>query len=265
MIDLSDTTLIIPVRFDNTDRFRNVAIVLNFISKYCNTNFLIAEQDDRSKLLASYFNVGRVRHLFLQTNDPLFYKTRVVNQAVKRITTPYFAIYDADVLVHPEQYHATLELLRSKQADAVYPYDGRFLNVPVNNIPHILEKMDLHFIKENECTRGYGMPEVSPNRESVGGAVFYNRQKFIECGMANENIVSYGPEDAELAWRFSKLSILKRVDGPLFHLTHARGLNSGESHHLARANHAEFRKILSMDAKQLRDYVETWNWKKGVA
>lgn len=264
MIDLLDTTLIIPVRFDNNDRFRNVAILLNFISNHCKTNFLIVEHDNNAKALSSYFNLPRVTHLFLPSADPLFYKTRVVNEGVKRISTPYFSIYDADVLVHPEQYFKTLELLRTNQADAVYPYDGRFLNVPPKDIPFILERMDLRFINESECSRGYGMPEVSPNRESVGGAVFYNRQKFIECGMANEHMVSYGPEDAELAWRFGKLSRLRRVDGPLFHLTHARGLNSGENHHLAQANHAEFRKILSMNDVQLRNYVETWNWKKGV-
>jgi len=263
MIDLKDCTLIIPVRFDGPDRFRNVDIVLNYVSKFCDTNFLICEHDDETKIKPEYLEIPNVKHLFIPTTDALFYKTKCINDAVKQIETPFFAIYDADVIMPPEQYEHTINALRNARMDIVYPYDGNFLNVPIFTIGKIRRELDTSFINQHHCKPGFGMPELNTNKGSVGGCVFFNKESFIEGGMMNENMISYGPEDAEVFWRFRALDYkLHRVSGPLYHLTHARGLNSGESHPNAEKNHEEFQLIMRLDKEDLKAYVATWKWTK---
>jgi hypothetical protein len=262
MIDLKDCTLIIPVRFDGPDRTRNVDIVLNYVKEYCDTNFLICEHDSEQRIPPEFLDIPNVRHVFMPTQDELFYKTLCINESVKKIDTEYFAVYDTDVIMPTHQYSLTIEALRSG-ADIVYPYDGTFLNVPVYNISKIRRDLDVSFVNNSYCRPGYGMPELGTNGGSVGGCVFFNKKSFIAGGMMNQNMVSYGPEDAEVFWRFRALGYkLHRVDGPLYHLTHERGLNSGESHSLAEQNHLEFKKVMAMNAADLRAYVETWSWNK---
>ena len=64
----------------------------------------------------------------------------------------------------------------------------------------------------------------------VGGAFFANREAYIKSGIEREQFYGWGMEDGE---RFSRWTIqqqtMDRVDGPLFHLSHARGVNSSIS------------------------------------
>lgn len=261
MINLNDCTLIIPVRFDSVDRINNVRTVLNFIFKDFDTNIIICEHDSSSKIPDDFLKYEKVLPIFIETKDELFYKTKCINDMVKIIKTPYFAIYDADVLIPENQIVETINMLRERKADCVYPYDGAFLNVPKYYVGQLNRKLTLSCIDINSCKKGLGMPEITPDRQSFGGCVFFNKETFIKCGMANENMVSYGPEDGEIAVRFRTLTTMVRVNGPIFHMEHVRNLNSTENHNMAQHNHEEFNKILKMNKDQLLEYVNTWSWK----
>lgn len=263
MLDLSDTTIIIPLRLDSQDRHRNLLTVVSYFQKYTTARIHIVE-DDRSTLCpAGIYKRHGIRHTLLLNDSPMFCKTKCINRGVKENDTPYFAIYDVDVLVKLLQLDFTLELLRSNQADVVYPYDGRFMNVPESLVASVVSSLSVDHIPDSSCSLGLGMPELTADRQSFGGAVFFNRDKFISGGMGNEKFISYGPEDAEFWVRFKKLGYnIMRVGGPVYHLHHVRGMNSLETHPNVDENHVEFKKIREMTPEALKAYVDTWTWHK---
>lgn len=261
-INLKDCTLVVPVRFDSNDRVNNVKLMIKYINTYFDTNIFICEHDTVSIFEENFkeVNLLNVSHYFIQSDDELFYKTKCINDTVKNIKTPYFSIYDADILLKPEQIIETINLLRTNVFETVYPYDGTFLNVPKYFYNNIYNNCDLRVIDISVCSKGLGMPELTPDRQSFGGCVFFNTESFKRYGMANEYIISYGPEDCEIAFRFRLLSKFSRVNGPLYHMDHIRKLNSNEDHKMVSNNHAEFRKVLNMTKDELLAYVQTWKW-----
>ena len=46
MIDLTNTTLIIPIKIEHPDRYRNAKTVLGYINKHIKTNVFIYEISD---------------------------------------------------------------------------------------------------------------------------------------------------------------------------------------------------------------------------
>jgi SAM-dependent methyltransferase len=90
----------------------------------------------------------------------------------------------------------------------------------------------------------------------------FNKDAFIDGGMENEYMISFGPEDCERNDRFKRLKYdVRRVPGTLFHLDHYVGMNSSPANPQFRANHAELEKIRNMTDPELRNYVDHWEWR----
>jgi hypothetical protein len=262
MIDLTDITFIIPVRIDSSDRLRNLTTSVAYLKKYTNTHIHIIEQDVKPKVPEEL--ALSVEYTFLMSNDPLFYKTLCINDAFKYTTTKYIGVYDADVLLKLNQLALLIKELKSGTS-VVYPYDGTFLDVPEVLLEDVLSSLSVESVDDSKCSKGLGLPEITPDRQSFGGAVFFERSAFIKGGMANQHLVSYGPEDAEFYVRFRKLGYkIARIPGPVYHLHHSRGLNSQENHHMVQKNHSEFKKIVDMDANLLTFFVSSWPWARRV-
>lgn len=263
MIDLSETTFIIPVRLDSPDRLRNLTASVNYLQKHTKTNIFIVEQDVRPRVPESLATRTGVEYNFLLSTDVLFYKTLCINDAVAFVKTKNIVIYDTDALIPVGQLEKLQETLDSPDCAVVYPYDGRFLDIPESMVPSVISSLSVENVDPSACKAGLGMPEVTPDRQSFGGAVAFNREKFIEGGMANQHMVSYGPEDAEFYVRFKKLGFkIERLGGPIFHLHHQRGMNSGDNHSHTSKNHAEFKKINEMDSNVLKFFVSSWPWSR---
>ena len=163
--------------------------------------------------------------------------------------------YDADVLIPPLQLYLAVEKIILNEADFVSPYDGRFVCVPKEeHVNIIIKDMDLGYLN-------YKKMKGSDRFDSLGGCIIYNRQKFIEAGMENENFISYAPEDKERYWRFQYLGYkLERTKGPLFHLEHFRGPDSSHKHIHYPKNQRELDKEMNMSKKELLNYIKTWSW-----
>jgi hypothetical protein len=254
--DFKDCTIIIPIRIDTIQRLENLKLALKFIREYFDTNIIICEQDETSKLSTKDENT---KHIFVQS-DGLFFKSKCINDVVKTIDTKYFSIYDADVIIPVNQLVETHEKLESG-ANCVYPYDGTFYNVPRDFYITLFDFLDLSVLEGHSFSKGLGMQEITPDRQSFGGCVFFNTVKFKEYGMMNENIMCYGPEDIEVAVRFRTLEGLTRIEGPLYHIDHIRSPNSQENHQYVEKNHQEYRKVFTMDKNSLLEYIKTWTWK----
>ena len=89
------------------------------------------------------------------------------------------------------------------------------------------------------------MTEMYPPNP-VGGAFLANRESYIRSGLENENFYGWGIEDGERFARWKNMGFtIERIEGPIFHLSHPRGINSAIPHPVfSVAKHREYLKSI---------------------
>lgn len=255
MIDLTHTTFMIPIKIESEDRKVNLCIVVDYLLKYFNTSIIIYEQDVSPKVPAffkAHWN-PKVRHVFFPNNSTFFHKTRALNLMTKMASTPVVCSYDSDILFPVNQVVDAATCVASGRKPFCYPFNTRLYHIEKNFIPIIRDTLDLAAIGSNTTCRHTGIPP--------GGAFFIDKAKFFQCGLENENFISWGPEDQERLYRVKKLGFeVESITGPIFHIDHSRTANSNATHAQFARNEAEFVKIKSMSVGELKNYIGTWTW-----
>lgn len=209
-------SIIIPLRVDSKERLDNLNFVLSLLLEQMYVEIDILEAD-----VQQHFHLScgdeRVRYRFVEDSDPIFYRTHYLNQLLLAARHPVVGVWDTDVIISPPQLQAAVEQIRLGSV-MCFPYDGRFIfldkerSLAVRQDRSVLQKVDTS----------------SSMRPSVGGAFLVNREKYLAAGGENERFYGWGPEDAERVKRMEILELpVSRVEGPLFHLHHPRGINSG--------------------------------------
>jgi hypothetical protein len=250
-IHFEDVTFTIPVTLDHLDRKRNLDISLCLLQSAFYANYIVAEQG------GTKFSYTSQWCQYVRSDYFKFHRTKMLNDMAHLANTPIIVNWDADVIVPPMQLFMAVEELRNG-ADMVFPYDGRFGRMPrIKWFPLLEKALDIGIVRdENFKGRQHG-------HNSVGGAVMFNKAVFIDGGMENENMISFGPEDCERNDRFKRLGYdVRRIQGTLFHMDHYVGMNSSPANPQFKSNHAELEKIRKMSDEELRDYVNHWEWRK---
>lgn len=249
-IDLKDVTFTIPVRFDHMDRKTNLELSLYMLQSAFDTNFIICEQG------GNRFENTSKWGKYLKSDSKKFHRTKMLNDMCSLAETPIIVNWDCDVIIPPMQIFLAVEQLRAG-ADMVFPYDGCFARMPrVKWLPALQKHRDIGIVGA-EPFKGR-----EPDHNSVGGAVMFNKDAFVDGGMENENMISFGPEDCERHDRFKMLGYdIRRIPGVLFHMNHFVGVNSSPRNPDFKANHQELEKIRAMSPEQLREYIDTWKWR----
>lgn len=250
-LSIKDATFTIPVYNDHIDRKQNLELGVCMLQRDFDTNIIIGEQGKRDfEYMGKYC---KYMHFDLKE----FHRTKMLNDMCIEAETEIIFNWDADVFMAPMQVYLTVQKLRDGQ-DFVYPYDGRFARVP--RVPWFkrLEKdLDIGVFVNQE----FKGKNNAPLGSSVGGAVGYNKEAFIDSGMENEKMISYAPEDCERWDRWHLLGYkVERVAGPLYHLDHFIGANSGVHNPHFKANHELLKLYREMTKEQLRAEVDTWGW-----
>lgn len=255
-IDLSDVSFLIMARIDSPERLENIyASVWNLYINF-STNLYLTEIDDLQKIEVAKLPAD-VQYSFVKDCEQTLHQTKYINQMILNTSTPYISIYDADAILPVKQIRESVEALRSGDFSAASPYDGSFLNVD-RLMKAIFSKIqDADFFEENQNKL------FAACKRSFGGAVFLNRSHYLDAGLENENLISWGPNDIE---RIRRLSILgykiKRVEGNLYHLCHPRSVNSGyKSEDMQNLHMGEYLKISSMRKDELQSYINSWHWR----
>ena len=76
--------------------------------------------------------------------------------------------------------------------------------------------------------------------------------------MENENFISYGYEDNERPERFKKMGYkVGRVNGTIYHMEHARTMNSWFTNPHIENNKNLYEKLSEMSGEELLTYYET--------
>ncbi len=246
-IDLSDTTFIIPVFYDHSDRMQNIKLTLSFLNTHFNTNILIGEQGGNEFAgLSEYAD-------YMQFDYPSFHRTKMINEMAKKVTTPIIVNWDCDNICAPAQLAEAVRAIRTG-ADISYPFDGCVWRVPRFCFQSIVETLDVTSLNEKLCQK---------KLSSVGHAVVMNKESFIKAGMENEKFISWGPEDSERYNRYNILGLtVQRIPGPVMHMDHFVGENSSSRNEFFHNNEKEFLNVVKKNKQQLQDYVNTWDWIK---
>lgn len=250
-IDLKDTCFIIPVSYDHDDRKENLELCVAILQKNFDTNISISEQGESGK-----FELNNVKYVS-EDFDGKFHRTKMLNNMAKASEQKFIFNWDADVFISPLQIYEAVNQLRNG-ADMVYPYAWAFARMPRNTMfVKVRDYQDIGMVGD---TKFNGMN--NGDAISLGGAVGFNRDRFLEGGGENENFISYGAEDVERKMRFERLGyrIERTIGATMYHMNHYCGINSGGSHPDIQGNTNEINKVGSMNKEELLNYIKTWNW-----
>jgi hypothetical protein len=250
----SDLAFVIPFRRDSAARLENLDAVLRFlVANFADAEIIIIESGPHpaaGEITARH----NVQHSFVETKG-LFHRTRLINFCFQQMThRPFVASFDADVLPYPAAVTSALEALR-EGAGATLLFNGVFLDIRGALRISMLEQPDPGRFDPAQLA---GMTDVNCiNRNSVGGALLFNRAKFIACGGYNENFLSWGWEDTELAERLTKMGhpLLGQDAYPLLHLSHPRGQDSDASNPYFLHNSREYRRIRKLGRSEIEDNI----------
>ena len=263
MHDLSDATFIMPLRIESSDRLRNVVLSLAYLLSNFKTNVIIEEVDKESKFqrhAASQveslgIDMSAITLLFEENDDPIFHRTRILNDMLMESDTTVVVNYDCDVVFPVSSYLDAYKMICEDGYDLVYPYgQGHWqMKVPVNQ--KLIDKFVISGFQEDAFANH---PDNEVSTSDYGWAQFFKRQSYIDGGMENENFISYGYEDNERPERFTKMGYkVGRVDGTIYHMEHARTMNSWFTNPHIQNNKDLYEKLSGMNDEELMTYYNT--------
>lgn len=242
--DLKDVTFVIPFHYDSEDRLQNLECILKFIQSNFHTNIVLVESyQDKPYARQLAFSGDGMLYIPVKQIGGIFHRTKIINEGIKACKTKYFCNYDVDVIFPIQNMVKAMELLR-ECVQVCYPYDGRFID-----------------IKRRYITDGVIDEHVSFATESVGGAVFMDKEAYWKAGWEDENIYGWGFEDCERYARLHTLGFsIARTEGKCWHISHSRGINSSNQNPHDAANRKEYEKVKAMNKEELEKYISTWHW-----
>jgi predicted glycosyltransferase involved in capsule biosynthesis len=256
MIDLTKTTIIIPIKIEHRDRYRNAEMILNFLNSNFYTNVFIYEAsssgETRLDFLEKLENLN-IKHWCIEEEDS-FHRTKYLNIMLNEVDTPVVVNYDIDVLLDPQNFLNCQNDILEGVSQVIYPYElgnGQIM---------VLESFDYEGFKNS----GYDISFINSSSErrehasECGHCIFFNTHTYRVFGGENEDFISYGPEDKERMVRFQKLtnSVNWKSGQKVYHLEHYRGNDSWVSNPHFNSNWKIFENIKNMDTSELINYYK---------
>jgi len=255
---MKDLTFIIPTRIETEDRLRNIISSVSYLLRHLPAKVIVKEVAPQSTFkfraipeIKKYADISNLTHIYEQTSEPLFCKSKVLNDLIVAADTKFVANYDADCILPLTSYHQAYALLAGDKADVVYPYGC--------GIYQWKAEYDMQVYQEFISTLDYRILDKrkSLSNSTIGWTQFVNRQKYIDSYMMNENFVSWGCEDDEFYFRMSTLgNRIARVGDYVYHLEHSRTDNSWFSNPNFNNNWQLWHTIKTFDRNQLIQYYK---------
>ena len=255
---MMDLTFLIPARIETEDRLRNIISSVTYLLRNVPAKVIVKEVSNRSLFkfralpeIKKYANVDNLTHIFEESHEPLFCKSKVLNDLIVAADTKIVANYDADCILPISSYHEAYRLINDDHADVVYPYQCGIYqwcadyNMEIFN--EFINKLDVSVLDKKKRL----------SNSTIGWTQFVNRQKYIDSFMMNEYFVSWGCEDDESYYRMSVLgNRIKRVNDYVYHLEHSRTHNSWFSNPNFNNNYQLWNQIKRFDRRSLVEYYE---------
>ena len=239
--DLTKTTFIIPLRIETDDRMRNIITILIYLARNFDTKIIVKEVDKESvyerevvPLLKQALEpemLSCIHHIFEQSDEFTFHRTKILNDMLWMVDTPVVANYDSDVILPLESYiNATNMIAKGwvhpdaeggEPVKIIYPYGyGNYqfqCRVGDNEVTNFINS-GFNFEYFNGHMRQWDA--------KYGFCQFLDTEEYKRLGGENENFIAYGYEDDERHYRFNLLSSVGRIHEYVYHLEHGRTKNS---------------------------------------
>ena len=257
-------TFLIPTRIETEDRLRNIISVVSYLLKHTDAKVIIKEVAPHNNFLfralpiiKKYVDVSNLTFLYEESNEPLFCKSKVLNDLIVESDTKFVANYDADCILPVESYHKAYAMLENDQADVVYPYQCGIYQWRSTYNMNIFNSF-MNTLSTNVLDK-----DKSLSNSTIGWTQFIKRQTYIDCYMMNENFVSWGCEDDEFYFRMSTLgNRIARVNNYVYHLEHSRTHNSWFSNPNFNNNYNLWNTIKTFVRNQLVNYYKDQEYLK---
>lgn len=263
-IDLTNCTFMIPIRIDSDDRARNLITVLCYLLRTFNTKIILKEVDSKSYVQEYVLEqvqeflddreLKNLSYLFEESRGSEFHRMKILNEMLNQVTTDVVVNYDCDVLMRPNVYVESVNLILNGKYDLVYPYgfgDYQYRIYPTDELvsDFINNEFDFSIL---ETRSDIFMSQY-------GHVQFFDTNSYISGGMENENFISWSPEDKERFFRFNLLGYnVGRVnDAYVYHLEHFRGHNSGGYNPYMADNNQLWDYLQTLNKKQLTRYYHS--------
>ncbi len=255
---MMDLTFLIPARIETEDRLRNIISSVTYLLRNVPAKVIVKEVSNRSLFkfralpeIKKYVNTDNLTHIFEENNDPLFCKSKVLNDLIIASDTKVVANYDADCILPLSSYHEAYSLINEGHADVVYPYQCGIYqwcaDYDMQIYNEFIGKLDISVLDKKKRL----------SNSTIGWTQFIDRQKYIDSFMMNENFISWGCEDDEFYYRMSVLgNRIARVNDYVYHLEHSRTHNSWFSNPNFNSNYELWNKIKTFDKTQLASYYK---------
>lgn len=253
VINLKNTTFIIPIMIDTKDRLENIDVIINYILHYFDTNIIVKEFDTVQK-----YQNDKIKYIFEQNQNNFFHKTKLLNDMMLMANTEFIFNYDADILLPVRSYTKCVDMLNNGY-DVIYPYGD-------TNSSQILVNRNFSSFKEFKKLYDVSILNDNKTHQAKYGFCFCIRKKiYIKSFLENENFKSYGPEDWERSFRFKKLGLnLGRVKDKVYHIEHCRTKESNKKNPFFIHNNKLWIDIQKMDKKQLIEYYQNQSYFKQI-
>ena len=279
-VNLDACTYIIPLRIESPDRMRNIITSVLFLAKNIDAPIIIKEFDVESiyeasvlpqlKQVLSEEELGKITHVFEQSDDFTFHRTRLINDMIMMAETPFVCNYDCDILLPFETHFRACKYLAEgylppdapegtvpEPIKVVYPYGyGNFQWQVFAD-----DQTVSNFINSNFNFYAFD-GKMKEYDAKFGFCQFFNREEYIRLGMENENFVAYGYEDDERYHRFNTCSSVIRINDYIYHLEHSRSQNSWFTNPHIENNRKEWEKLKMMGKESLIKYYENIDYMK---
>ena len=262
---MMDLTFLIPTRIETEDRLRNIISSVSYLLRHVPAKVIVKEVSGRNTFLhralpeiRKYADTDNLIHIYEENNDPLFCKSKVLNDLIVASDTSIVANYDADCILPKESYRKAYEMILHQEADVVYPYGCGIYQWKAEFNMEIYDE----FVKSWDGTSVLDKKKTLSN-STIGWTQFIRRENYINSYMMNENFVSWGCEDDEFYFRMSTLgNRIGRLNNYVYHLEHGRTYNSWFSNPNFNNNYQLWNTIKTFDRDQLVEYYENQDYLK---
>lgn len=261
--DLRDVTFAIPVYADSPDRVRNLRAAIAYLNRHVDAPVLVLEDVKSGRQVPAAWTMHdgmTFAYEAVERNDsPYFHKTWMLNRAAEIAKTDIVAMWDADVIADPVQCLLARDAVVGGR-EAAFAYNGLSIDIdgpPLDTLLSTLETDELD---------GFAPTNTVFGIDAAGGALLVTKRALARAGGYNENIVCWGLEDREFLLRLELTGIAaQRTPGPLWHLHHARTVNSSDTHPFWQRNLEEFRRTQALDRVGLEALVATGHFRRPLA
>jgi len=247
-----DITFIIPLRCESLDRQRNLYLSLLWINKKYKSPVIVKESNIQPDAQNICNNFSNVTYIFEKCKDPLFHRTKLLNDMIEMCNTKYISNFDCDVIIPENNVNRTIELFDAG-FDFVYPYG-------YGNCQKRVHESDW---SQFEKTQDLSSLNTDIWSSQYGHCFFAKLDSYKKAFGENEEFLSYGPEDKERFFRFKRLGYqVGHLDNNYFvyHLEHSRTQNSWLTNPYFENNNKLLEKLNVMSDECLQDYYNNLDY-----